>query len=174
MPSHFKFKFKGLKIKGDWTKTLEQGIQVQIRQAAREWLRAVRDSIPEWTGQAKGSVVLATGEFGTFAEYLGEPKDLNPPHSKPSKNPETGGSQARYSFTWKGHRYSFNYYNTIDYFYYNSVLGKAGNSNPNFDNPWRAILKGRLAFEEYMRTEGIRKLPKIMNLLEAYNVGSSE
>ncbi len=41
---------------GRYTKTLDKSMNVQLRQAARAWLRAVILKVPVWTGMSRGSL----------------------------------------------------------------------------------------------------------------------
>ena len=121
--------FHGIKFdKASFSKTFEAKAQVLVRNAAREWLRAVLTKVPIWTGMSRGSIVLAKGKVGGvgLARYLNMAIPTPHPNSRPKwyypnpgskyrlpKTPETGGQRGEYAFPSTQHRYRFRYTNNV-------------------------------------------------------------
>lgn len=155
----------GLKIgTGKYTKALEDKLERLIKQAAKEWMRAVILRVPVLTGFAKGSIKFAGGDLASF---LNVSVPINPiskntryyRHStgrRTEKTPEKGGLYSTYNFTSEQHRFRFNYRNNISYFLVNDFFGKGTHT------PWNSMIEGRRAFSKYIR-ENLISLPKILD-----------
>lgn len=163
---------------GGFTKKYEAAAEKLVRDAAKEWLRAVLISVPIWTGFAQGSIVFAKGPGGwDLARYLGMVGETRVPHdhdtpkwhwnqdgSKVRKIPENGGRFGRFNFPIGQHRFRFRYTNSLLYFHIESFYG---NISPT--SPWFAMQHGRDAFAKFVNQNKAR-LPKASRFLQKYDI----
>ncbi len=158
----FKFNptFKVIRFKRrEYTDWLRSEVQQQIRVAARAFLRAVIKRVPVDTGEARGTL-LPLGRF------LNVHVPIDPKRQQNNKDAGTGEIEHPLIFdfesTDKGEYFTaqlqlFHYW-WNDFFTQNYV-------NPQIDPPWHSIDDGVDAFMEYIKTEGIRKLPQLKDFL---------
>lgn len=161
MPSvKTKFQSHKYKIQGNYTKTLDKGLKALVRLAARAWLKEVITHIPIWSGETMGSLKFAPGTNGNLARFLNLAIPINPPHPRRDKTPETGGEQAKYSFTAAKARYSFFYRSDVPAFFYNEA-----NISVSPRSPWQALEAGRISFESYIAKNIDKFKPKLKSLI---------
>lgn len=167
-----RIKYSGFKLDGSKAiKTIDKAIQVQLREAARRFLRAaltaVAGDFPVDSGMAKGSFLnlarvlrmqLAISVRSTGKRY----------HTGEIKTPELGASlSTRYgsigdvltgSFQTG---YTFRFDSRVYHYYLNEFysIKKVPNT------PWKSFEAGRRAFITYMKTEGMAKLPRLSDLV---------
>lgn len=165
-----KIQFKAPKFmwnSGKFNSVLHAQLRVQIRQAAREFVRAAVVNIPIDTGQARGTF-LPIGRFLNVSVPISGNTPLK------NKNPETGadyqegdpksnyGEPRKLIFTFPGNQYGE--YFQIDvqlfYFWFNDFFSN------KYGGPWDSIEEGRKAFIEYMRTTAVKRLPKLKDFIE--------
>lgn len=129
----------------------------EVKEAAREWLRAVLKEIPTFTGTARGTFK----PLGSFLK-VAIPKSA-PVSSRTSKKIQGTsfqlgfGAGAQYGqdfeFVQKGLRFEFNYTVNLPYIWWNSL----GPGLPSLRKPapWMAIQNGTKAFGRHVE----EKLP---------------
>lgn len=156
----------GLAVSGKFGKTLDEQLQVLVRNAARAWLRALIIRVAVYTGFALGSVKFARGRGGELASFLNVSVPINPKHDRPKwyyppgggrvpKTPDQGGRFAQFSFPVSQHRYRFRFRDDVVHFKLNEFF-----SSVSPTSPWHAVKAAREAFKEHIR-ENVKTLPKI-------------
>jgi hypothetical protein len=89
---------------------------------------------------------------------------------KVAKTPEAGkqfATKPENIFQVKGQAYLFNFAVSITYFDINDQY-----QNPRTpSSPWQAFERGRLFFQQYMRTVGVKKLPKVTDYILKEEIG---
>ncbi len=147
-----------------YNRALRAAIEQQMKLAGREFAKAAIVRIPIRSG-------FAAGAFGTLADLVGDVEArFNPgiqaqreyyygSGSKILKTPANGrlfATPAEQVFKWIGETFVFTYDININYFRSQDV-----SSGPSPSAPWQAFRAGELAFNNYMETIGVTKLPKI-------------
>ncbi len=155
-----KFSFDTVKF----NKTLRERLNVQVRNAAREFVRAAIVNIPVDTGEARGTF-LPLGRFLNIAVPInGDPE--------PDKNPTTGaGPDKQLLFTFPSNQYGV--YFQIDWQLFHFWFNEFFETRSNHYKPWDSIEAGREAFLEYMRTVAPLRLPKLKDFITASYLDSS-
>ncbi len=150
--------------KDPYKKTLDEAIRRLIRQAAREWLRAMIVRIPVWTGQALGSVKFARGTNGNLSRYLNVAIPIVPRENRRGKGPTT--MPGRYSFTVQNHVYKFYFRSDVVYFLWNDFFIRTdrGASGQQIQAPWLSMEAGAAAFRATIE-DGKKKLPRIQDAM---------
>ena len=138
--------------------------EVEVRQAAREWLRAVIKEIPTYTGTARGT-------FKPLGQFL----KVAIPKSTPVSNRKSKRIQGRtyklgpaagaqygtdFDFTQNAFKFGFNYTVELPYIWWNSF----GPGPPQLKKPtpWFAIQQGTTAFGNHLREEMPGKFATLM------------
>jgi hypothetical protein len=159
--------FFGLKFaKAPFSKKVDEAIKVLIRNAAREWLRAMIVRIPVWTGQARGAVKFARGPNGNLAKYLNVSIPIVPRETRKGKNAQTGGRQGQYTFRSGQHVYRFFFRSDVIYYIHNDffVRHDADRVREQIRSPWRSLETGSKAFEEFLERNK-KNLPRIQDAI---------
>lgn len=141
-----------------YTQALETQVETQMRQAAREWLRAVIPKVPIWTGTSQGTL-QPLGRFLRFAI------PITPVVNRPGKGPEVGANQSGFKFERRGHRFVFKFDTSVEYFIRNNFY----NLNPPFHlktpGPYGAFEAGEAAFKRYLKEIAPKRIPKIKDFI---------
>jgi hypothetical protein len=164
-----KLALKGLKFnKEAYSKALDEVLDIQIRQAARAWLRAVYPLVPVWTGESRGSLI-PLGQYLRIAIPI-------------VRNP----SADRHGYSWrneahgipKGH-FNFEHLKTLVRFSFSTdvkqyIINEESNPNPPIhlihSAPWKSFEAGREAFFAYLRENLSKKLPQLKKYVEFYDL----
>jgi len=141
---------------GLFNKALRSMAETQVRNAAREWLRAVIPLVPVFTGTARGSLQ-------PLGRFLRVAVPIAPVATRPGKGPDVGASQTRpYYFHRERDRHYFRFNTQVFHFIRNEFYHAP---NPPFrlthPTPWNAIPVGNAAFDAYLRTTIPQRIPKI-------------
>lgn len=142
-------------------KVLDEDLQIQMRQAARAWLRETLVHVPVWTGMARGSL-KPLGRFLRVAVPI-EPHERAKP--TPKKNQEAGESQQYFEFDHNGYQYSFRW--TTDVLHYQLNEFHHSELKLIHDTPWHSTLYGDKAWEEYVRDTMPKRIPKMTDFIQA-------
>ena len=154
-----------------FSKTLDAAMEVQLRQAARAWLRAMLEmklpvirgvsknigSPPVWTGTARGTLQGLGRELRVKVE-------IKPVVKIPGFGPDTSPAKGRFAFGKKFDRYYFRYSNTLDYYNLNEF--EVSKKKLIHKTPWLGFKEGQRAFQDYCNTELGRKLPKVRDSIK--------
>lgn len=141
---------------GLFNAALRAAAETQVRQAAREWLRAVIPLVPVWTGTARGTL-QPLGRFLRIAV------PISPVAVRKGMGPDVGASMTRpYYFNRVGDRFYFRFNTDVAHFIQNEFYNAP---NPPFrlrhPTPWNAVEAGNRAFEAYLRTTLPQRIPKL-------------
>ena len=126
-----------------FTKTLDENIKIQIRQAAREWLRAIILKVPVWTGTSVGSLK-------PLGAYLRVSIPIDPKVVRKGYGPSVGAGLQEFSFERHGNTWSFNFTEEVPHYlvneYFNANLTGFHLKTPG---PYRSFAAGEAAFDKY-------------------------
>ncbi len=158
-----KLKIKAPRFMWDGRKfhqALRDKLNFEVKEAAREFVRAAVVNIPVDTGEARGT-------FLPIGRFLNVPIPIPNAHPLANKSATTGAeANKQLIFTFPSNQYGV--YFQIDWqlfhFWFNDFFA---HSYPNgqMPTPWKSIEAGRDAFLKYMRTEAVLKLPKLKDFL---------
>jgi hypothetical protein len=127
-----------------YTEAMEAIVRTQMRQAAREWLRAVIPRVPVWTGMARGTLQ-------PLGRFLKVAVPIHPVAVRPGMGPGVGARKSHFSFPERDHRFYFQWSTDVFHFIQNEFYQAP---NPPFrlrhPTPWNAILAGKAAFDRYV------------------------
>ena len=142
-----------------FTAALEKQIAVQMRQAAREWLRAVIPKVPVWAGTSRGSLQ-------PLGRFLRVAVPISPVAERKGQGPEVGASQGAFNFSRTGHRFVFSATTHVPHFVQNNFYNAP---NPPFhlrnQTPWLAFQAGDEAFKKYITDHVAKRIPKIKDFI---------
>jgi hypothetical protein len=143
----------------EFTRALREEVQTQMRQAAREFLRAVINRVPIDTGEARGTLL----PLGRFLRVSVPIDVLN---AKANKNPDTGEINAPllFDFETTGKGEYFTVQMQLFHFWWNDFFTH-NYENPQIDPPWHSIEDGVKAFMDYIKTDGYKRLPRLKEFL---------
>jgi hypothetical protein len=145
-----------------YTKTLDKIMGQIMREAAREWLRAVLTSVngdfPVWSGAAKSTLVPLGRFLGKVNSYL----RVNPKAEARQDRRAEGEQKSEYVLTSSGFDYIFAWSTTLRHFETNE-----DNEIPFIkSSPWHSLEAGRDAYEAYIKVALRKRLPKIADYIE--------
>lgn len=137
-----------------WNKTLEDAIEVQMRQAARAWLREILPRIPVWAGTSRG-VFLRVGY------YLRVSVPIKPVVNIKGLGPAYGVAHSEYQFKKVGNSYRFTFAHGVDHL----SMNDQENMNPPFNlktpGPYKAFEAGERAFLAYLKANLTKKVKNL-------------
>ena len=171
----------GLKFaKEPFGKTLDSALQVLIRNAAREWLRAVILRIPVWTGQSLGSIKFAEGPGGNLARFLNVAVPIVPhPRARVTGAKNQNSQPGSWNTTSGQHRYRFFFHSNVEYMIHHEFFertDRGASGQPSDERgiiaPWHALEDGGRAFNDEIE-RGKAKLPRIQDAIKTYKIGIS-
>lgn len=140
-----------------FTIALRADLQTQLRQAARAFLRAVIKRVPVDTGEARGTL-LPLGRFLNISVPI--------PNAKPIPNKDAGTGEMEnpliFEFESTEEGEFFKAQLQLFHYWWNDFFSQHY-TNAQIDPPWHSIDDGVDAFMAYIKTEGVRKLPRIKN-----------
>lgn len=137
-----------------WNKTLEDAIEVQMRQAARAWLREILPRIPVWAGTSRG-VFLRVGY------YLHVAVPINPVVNIKGLGPAWGLAHSDFEFKKVANSYRFTFSHGVDHLSLNDQYNMRPPFNLKTPGPYKAFEAGERAFLEYLQknlTKRVRNL----------------
>lgn len=140
-------------------KVLDEDLQIQMRQAARAWLRATFTHVPMWTGMARSSL-KPLGRYLRVAIPI-EPNPKARP--SPSKNIALGERQQEFEFDANGYNYGF-YWSTHVLHYQHNEFHPSNIPLLN-PTPWESTLYGQNAWDNYVANVLPNRIPKVTDFL---------
>jgi len=140
---------------GRVTKTLNENMSIQMRQAAREWLRAVITKVPVWTGTSKGS-------FKPIGRFLNVQIPISPEVSRSGMGPDVGADKSAFHFSRRKGNQIFTFevgvaHYAVNEFHNVNLTGQFQLRNPG---PYASFKFGELAFNRYVENVMPGRLPK--------------
>jgi hypothetical protein len=144
-----------------YTTALDTACQVQIRQAARAWLRAIlsRGLPPVFTGTARGTLK-------PLGQYLRVAIPISPVAFRKGKGPGVGASLGRFEFLAQNFRYTFEWDTDLFYYHINEFSSFVPGFHFRTPIPWHSMAIGQAAFEEYIRTVLPDRIPKVKDFID--------
>lgn len=144
-------RFPGLRF--DWQRymvDLDAALRLQLRLAARAWLREVILSVPSWTGQSRGSLQ-------PIGRFIGVMVDAPVSATAPGDRSGLGRAQQAFNFTAAGGLYLMHWETHVPHYlineYYQVNLPLL---NPT---PWLSLDAGERAWYAYIQANLLRNIP---------------
>lgn len=144
---------------GRYTKTLDTNMQEQIRQGAREWLRAVILKVPIWTGTSMGSL-------RPLGAYLRVAVPSNYEVVRKGYGPSVGKALQEFKFDKKDHIYTFSFTEEVPHYLVNEYFN-ANEQGFHLRNPgpYRSFAAGEKAFINYINTYLVKRVPNLQDFI---------
>lgn len=155
----------------NYKKSFDEAMEVQMRQAARAWLRAMLTAelpiIRRGTGTSKGIPPVWTGTSrGTLiplGRFLKVAIPITPLVKRPGRGPMVGASKGKYQFGKSYDRYYFRFSTQLAWY----TLNEFNNSTIPLTHktPWNGFEIGQKAFQDYCNTQMVKLLPKVRDAI---------
>lgn len=163
-----KIKLVYLKLnQGAFTKALTESLEVQNRQAARAWLKAVLTKVPVWTGEARGSL-RPLGQFLRVAipiSPISASREAKRAISE-GHTAEAGEAQGHFQFKNEGgKRFVFIFNTDVAHYLINEFYNVKPPINLIQPAPWFSFRAGKIAYKQYLSDNLKQKIPKIKSFL---------
>jgi len=143
-------------VKGKLTKKIEEALAVGMRNAAREFVRAVLINIPVQTGEAAGALI-------PLGRMLRVAIPIRPTRSQAGKNPSTGAEKSSYKFVSKYPKFTFEFEAGVIHYTLNEFGLGVGPYGPDKKQPpWNTFGAGKAAFLAYLERNKLLSDPKII------------
>lgn len=136
---------------------LKAKLEVQIRQAAREFVRAAIQNIPVDTGQARGTFLPLARALNVSV-----PIDGTPQKGKSASTGASGDNQLIFKFETTKTLVKFEVDVQLFYFWVNDILGHPSGMH----EPWQSIEEGFKAFMKYIHSTAPQRFPKLKDYLK--------
>ena len=131
-------------VKEKLTKNVEAALGVALREAAREFVRAVLIEIPVQTGEAAGSLI-------PIGRLLRVAIPITPTRFQSGKNPSTGAAKSNYKLIAKYPKFVFEFEAGVIHYTLNEFGLGVGPYGPDKKQPpWKTFEKGRDAFLAFL------------------------
>ncbi len=169
MAGFFKTNIRLVYLKFDkdaYIKDLKEKLEVQNRQAARAWLRAVILNVPVWTGEARGSL-------RPLGQFLRVNVPINPSSSKWAQRAiaqghtaEAGAAQGKFEFKIEGQaRVIFEFETSVIHYLINEFYNVKPPIHLINEVPWYSLKAGKAAYKTYVNENVRKSLPKLKSYL---------
>lgn len=148
-------------VKG-YRKSYDDEMKIQMRQAAREWLRAVYPHVPVYTGMARSSL-KPLGRLLKVAIPITQSKNGRK-RERPGYSRSDGEAQGVFSFGDNENGvYTFSFDTQVLHYYLNDTFDTKGAGMFNLINktPWESAEYGEKAFRTYVEKVMPGRLPRI-------------
>lgn len=166
MPIQLKGVFTELYLDvGRYTKTLDKTMNVQMRQAARAWLRAVIVNVPVWTGMSRGSYM----PLGAFLRVKIPIVPSTSPHAQSAirqgRTAQAGADASDFKFDKNGTKYRFEFDMGVPSYAINEYFNVKPPINLITPGPWHSFRAGEQAWEDYVRNEMPKRFPRVEQVI---------
>jgi len=161
MPFTIKMRYSKLGIDtGRFTQTLDTNMKEQIRQAAREWLRAVILLVPVWTGTSKASLQ-------PLGAYLKVAVPVSPVVNRKGFGLSQGRANQEFSFSREGNIWSFEFKEEVAHYLVNEYfnVNASGKFHLKTPGPYRSFAAGEKAFTKYIDTYLLQRVPNLKDFI---------
>jgi hypothetical protein len=153
-------------------KSFDDEMQVQMRQAARAWLRAMltaelpvvrrgggtsKGIPPVWTGTARGTLI----PLGRFLKIA---IPISPKVKRPGRGPNVGASKGKFQFGVLHDRYYFRFSTQLAWYTLNEF--NASDLPLTHKTPWEGFEIGQKAFQDYCNNQMTKKLPQVRDAIK--------
>jgi len=143
---------------GRYTKTLDKSMNVQLRQAARAWLRAVILKVPVWTGMSRGSL----RPLGAFLRVA---VPISPVASRKNYGIQAGANASAFKFSKEGTKYIFEFDEGVLHYTINEFYNVKPPINLITPGPYGSFKAGELAFQTYVTDVLPGRLPRLEDII---------
>jgi hypothetical protein len=169
MPFTIKMRYSKLGIDtGKFTATLDTDMKVQIKQAARAWLKAVILKVPIWTGTSRASLQ-------PLGAYLKVAVPISPLVTRKGYGLSEGRAKQEFSFSRDGNVWSFEFTEEVAHYLVNEYFNanEGGKFHLKTPGPYRSFAAGEAAFNEYINTYLLSRVPNLKDFIieEAITIG---
>lgn len=167
-------KLIGIKLKGDWNKTIDKRLNIVLRQGARAQILEQYKHVPVWRGMSRGSIKFARGFGGALGEYLNAHIPIEPHPSargRSRRNPEAGGRKGKYNFTSSRHVYQFTLRSDVLHYEHHEFFERPPGVNQQIVAPWDSTKFGKAAFEREVESR-LAKIPKVTDYFINFVIAS--
>lgn len=137
--------------------------EVEMKEAAKEFIRAAAPKVPVITGFAKGTLIPLAEASGAELLFTVLDATRTEYYQGIPKSPETGalfGTPRERIFTREGNTFYFNYESSVIYYAIQDIYHYTSPTSP-----WGSFPAGQDAFITYMNTRGIKNLPTLLKYL---------
>lgn len=140
---------------------LDTALKIQIKMAARAWLRAVIPHVPVYTGMARSSLA-PLGRFINLAV------PISPIARRTNRTPGMGESQSHFQFYDNGATYNFQWNTDVPHYIANEFYS----SNLPLTNPtpWHSLQYGERAFQDYVDNILPLRIPAAQQFIKANTI----
>ncbi len=148
-----------------YSRSLYTSLNVQVRNAAREFLREMVQHIPVDTGQARGTLF----PLGRFLNVAVPTNGADPTRTK---SPSTGSQSQNmllFDFPESEDGVYFEIQIQLFYFWFNEFF-QHNYPNAQLDTPWESIEAGKKAFISFMKKEAPKRMPKVKDFITVTQV----
>lgn len=168
----FSCNIKGLKLnKGKFVKTFDEDMKVQIRQAARAWLRDIIEHIPVYSGMSIASLLPLGGYLHVAIPINVNPSSLTHRYGNEPHGIAAGQLAGGYAFLDDNFKYTFQFSTDVPQFIINDIstgLGSPPLLNPT---PWNATEQAGFAFQNYLNENLKERVPKVSDFVYTQTIG---
>lgn len=133
-------------------------MEVQLRQAARAWLRATIQHVPIWTGMSMGS-------FRPLGAFLRIKIPIKPELYIIGRTIERGAAASEYKFMKQGTKYTFEFDEGVASYAINEYFNVNPPLHLKTPGPWYSFRYGEAAFQEYVEKEMPNRFPRVEEAL---------
>jgi hypothetical protein len=141
-----------------YTKTLDANMEIQTRQAARAWLRAVIEKVPVWTGMARGSLKPIGG-------FLKIAIPISPVAVRKGMGPAAGASRSTFFFGKSGTKYQFRFNENVLHYAINEFFDVNPPIHLTHPGEWHSFEAGAKAWQDYIENVLPGRLPKFEDII---------
>lgn len=171
--------FAGLR----YSDALHNFLSTQLRQAVREWVRAMVREIPTYSGMSRGSL-LPIGKLPRMQNVRGITRDIHPVINYAKRDRRDGipgtisdpiaeGSRLSFaSLEYKKTNYEFFWATEVPQFVTNELTQGLGNPPLHKQTPWASLAVGANAFYGYLIPKIKRDRPNILQYFKVKVVKS--
>lgn len=141
---------------GRMTKTLNENMSIQMRQAARAWLREVITHVPVWTGTSKGSLQ-------PIGRFLNVQIPISPRVTRKGMGPDVGAKASAFKFYREKSKHFFKIDINVAHYAVNEYhnVNLTGQFHLTTPGPYHSFEYGEMAFEDYVRNTMPGRLPRL-------------
>jgi hypothetical protein len=144
--------------KGEFTKSVLEAVDTQNRQAARAWLKAVLIIVPTYTGMARGSLK-------PLGQFLRVAIPINPVAHRRGHSIATGEAKGSFQFSQGKPLATFSFRTDVAHFLINNYYDVSDIIHLIEPVPWQAFKAGADAYDNYIKENLKKKIPKISSFL---------
>jgi hypothetical protein len=150
---------------GRFTKTLDATMEIQLRQAARAWLRAVIVKVPVWTGMSVGSFIPLGAFLRVKIPIVPSASPFAQAAIRQGRTAAAGAAASTFEFRKEGHKYIFEFDEGVPSYAINEYFNVKPPINLITPGPYGSFRAGEQAFQDYVTNEIPKRLPRIENIV---------